>query len=112
VRSAARFDALRVSLPVGDKVWDVIVGDLGVVSALQRWARPWPARPGAIDVLINNAGVHAFSQQVTGDGLPLMVAVNYVAPFVLTRALLPKFAPEPGPASSTLPPTRTGECRR
>ena len=95
VRSAARFDALRASLPVGDKV-DVVVGDLGVVNGVAAVGAALAARSGPINVLINNAGVHAFSQQVTGDGLPLMVAVNYVAPFVLTHALLPKLRQSQG----------------
>jgi NAD(P)-dependent dehydrogenase (short-subunit alcohol dehydrogenase family) len=43
-----------------------------------------------IDVLINDSGLHAFSRRVTTGGLPVMVAVNHVAPFVLTHALLPK----------------------
>jgi NAD(P)-dependent dehydrogenase (short-subunit alcohol dehydrogenase family) len=40
-----------------------------------------------IDVLVNNAGVHAFSQRITPDGLSEMIAVNYLAPWVLTEAL-------------------------
>jgi NAD(P)-dependent dehydrogenase (short-subunit alcohol dehydrogenase family) len=40
-----------------------------------------------IDVLINNAGVHAFSQRITPDGFSEMTAVNYLAPWVLTNTL-------------------------
>jgi NAD(P)-dependent dehydrogenase (short-subunit alcohol dehydrogenase family) len=43
-----------------------------------------------IDVLINNAGVHAFSQRITPDGFSEMTAVNYLAPWVLTTTLLDK----------------------
>jgi NAD(P)-dependent dehydrogenase (short-subunit alcohol dehydrogenase family) len=43
-----------------------------------------------IDVLINNAGVHAFSQRVTPDGFSEMNAVNYLAPWVLTNTLRDK----------------------
>ena len=32
-----------------------------------------------INVLINNAGVHAFSQRITPDGVSEMAAVNYLA---------------------------------
>ncbi len=41
----------------------------------------------AIDVLINNAGLHAFSQRVTGDGFAEMTSVNYLAPWLLTRIM-------------------------
>jgi NAD(P)-dependent dehydrogenase (short-subunit alcohol dehydrogenase family) len=40
-----------------------------------------------IDALINNAGLHAFEQRVTGDGFAEMVAVNYLAPWLLTDIL-------------------------
>jgi NAD(P)-dependent dehydrogenase (short-subunit alcohol dehydrogenase family) len=40
--------------------------------------------------LINNAGVHAFSQRVTPEGFAEMVAVNYLAPWVLTNTLRDK----------------------
>ncbi|WP_342248958.1 SDR family NAD(P)-dependent oxidoreductase [Sphingomonas sp. OTU376] len=40
-----------------------------------------------IDVLINNAGIHAFSPRTTADGDDEMMAVNYLAPWLLTRTL-------------------------
>jgi len=50
------------------------------------------ARPD-LDVLINNAGVGAgapgASRELSADGHELRLAVNYLAPVVLTRALLP-----------------------
>jgi NAD(P)-dependent dehydrogenase (short-subunit alcohol dehydrogenase family) len=64
--------------------------DLADVADVARVGRELVENVPRIDVLINNAGLHAFSQRVTADGLPVMVAVNHVAPFVLTRALLPK----------------------
>lgn len=50
------------------------------------------ARPD-LDVLINNAGVGAGApgagRELSADGHELRLAVNYLAPVVLTRALLP-----------------------
>jgi NAD(P)-dependent dehydrogenase (short-subunit alcohol dehydrogenase family) len=43
-----------------------------------------------IDVLINNAGAHAFSQRITPNGFSEMIAVNYLAPWVLTNTLRDK----------------------
>ena len=41
-------------------------------------------------VLINNAGVVNLTRQETADGLEMMFAVNYLAPFLLTNLLLEK----------------------
>ena len=64
--------------------------DLADLDDVARVGRELAARLPRVDVLVNNAGVHAFSQRVTVDGLPIMVAVNHVAPFVLTQLLLPR----------------------
>jgi len=42
-----------------------------------------------IDVLLNNAGIHAFKPRVTTEGFPEMIAVNYLAPWLLTHVLKP-----------------------
>ncbi len=41
-----------------------------------------------IDVLVNNAGLHGFEQRVTSEGFAEMIAVNYLAPWLLTHTLL------------------------
>src|SRR6185503_14454364 len=43
-----------------------------------------------LDVLVNNAGIWVKERQVSKDGHELHFAVNYLAGFLLTRALLPK----------------------
>ena len=43
----------------------------------------------SIDVLINNAGVFKMSNPLTRDGFDARFIVNVVAPYVLTKALLP-----------------------
>jgi NAD(P)-dependent dehydrogenase (short-subunit alcohol dehydrogenase family) len=40
-----------------------------------------------IDVLVNSAGIQLTEQQTTSEGLPEMVAVNYLAPWLLTQLL-------------------------
>ena len=42
-----------------------------------------------LDVLVNNAGVWLPDRQVSADGHEMQFAVNYLAGFLLTRALLP-----------------------
>jgi NAD(P)-dependent dehydrogenase (short-subunit alcohol dehydrogenase family) len=43
-----------------------------------------------LDVLINNAGLVVAKRQLTADGLELTIAVNHLAPFLLTNLLRPK----------------------
>jgi NAD(P)-dependent dehydrogenase (short-subunit alcohol dehydrogenase family) len=68
---------------------DVFLVDLTRVNDVRRVGKEIAERYENIDVLINNAGVHAFEQRITQDGYPEMVAVNYLAPWILTRELLP-----------------------
>ncbi|MBV9290198.1 MAG: SDR family NAD(P)-dependent oxidoreductase [Hyphomicrobiales bacterium] len=48
-------------------------------------------RQGAdhLDVLVNNAGIGFGERELSADGFELRFAVNYLAPFLLTRLLLP-----------------------
>ncbi|MFF1304817.1 SDR family NAD(P)-dependent oxidoreductase [Streptomyces sp. NPDC058307] len=69
------------------------VADLASLAQVRELgARVAEAHPG-LDVLINNAGVGAGSpgsgREVSADGHELRLAVNYLAPVTLTRALLP-----------------------
>ena len=48
----------------------------------------------SIDVLINNAGVFKMSNPLTHDGYDARFIVNVVAPYVLTKELLPLLGPE------------------
>ncbi|GAA4819329.1 oxidoreductase [Nocardioides caeni] len=47
---------------------------------------------GAIDLLVNNAGVMGTSYSRTADGLELQMATNHFGPFLLTGLLLPQLA--------------------
>jgi len=69
---------------------DSFTADLTRMGDVRRAASDIAATYEGIDVLINNAGVHAFSQRITRDGFSEMVAVNYLAPWLLTTGLLGK----------------------
>jgi len=47
---------------------------------------------GRIDVLVNNAGLVVGDRQLTPDGYEHTIAVNHLAPFLLTNLLLPALA--------------------
>jgi NAD(P)-dependent dehydrogenase (short-subunit alcohol dehydrogenase family) len=65
----------------GTKV-DIYYGDFGDLASVAALGREIASRHRRIDVLINNAGIHAFKSRVTKDGYPEMVAVNYLGPWL------------------------------
>jgi NAD(P)-dependent dehydrogenase (short-subunit alcohol dehydrogenase family) len=88
-RSQQKADALRREIEAvapGTAV-DVFAADLSLLADVQRVGQQIAAHYTNIDVLINNAGLHAFSQRITPEGLSESIAVNYVAPWVLTDVL-------------------------
>src|ERR1700731_2257621 len=62
-------------------------GDFADLASVAALGREIVARHPRIDALINNAGLHAFRPRVTADGYSEMVAVNYLAPWLLTNIL-------------------------
>lgn len=85
-RSAAKADATR-ALVAAETPFDIFLADLTSMAEVRRVGTEIAAKYPRIDVLINNVGIHGFTQRVTVDGYPEMVAVNYFAPWLLTRAL-------------------------
>jgi len=67
---------------------EVIAGDLSLTEDVRRVATEFQNRFDRLDVLINNAGVDVGRRVTTDDGFELTFAVNYLAPFLLTKALL------------------------
>ncbi len=49
-----------------------------------------------LDVLVNNAGVYANRRTITRDGHELTLAVNFLAPFLLTSLLHPRLSERAG----------------
>src|SRR5215475_12163478 len=68
--------------------------NLASVDDVRRLAGDLNAEFDHIDVLINNAGIgtgpERAPREVSADGFELRFAVNYLAPFVLTRLVLEK----------------------
>ena len=48
-----------------------------------------------LDILVNNAGLINLSRKLSGDGYELTLAVNHLAPFLLTERLLPALRAAP-----------------
>jgi NAD(P)-dependent dehydrogenase (short-subunit alcohol dehydrogenase family) len=88
-RSQTRADAtvamIEAAAP-GTRV-HVHYGDFADLASVAALGREIVAHHPRIDALINNAGLHAFKPRVTADGYSEMVAVNYLAPWLLTNIL-------------------------
>jgi NAD(P)-dependent dehydrogenase (short-subunit alcohol dehydrogenase family) len=98
-RSSDKADDLRreIELVAPGTPVDVFLADLSLLADVRHVGQQIDAHYPGIDVLINNAGVHAFSQRVTQEGFAEMTAVNYLAPWVLTDVLRDKLT-RSGPA--------------
>jgi len=68
---------------------DYVLADFTSLAAVAQAGADIAARYPQINVLINNAGIHAFEQRVTTDGFSEMVSTNYLAPWLLTHYLRP-----------------------
>ncbi len=71
--------------------------DLSSQAQVRRLSQEILARHAHIDVLINNAGFMGYPERrLTEDGIESTLAVNHLAPFLLTNLLLPalKAAPQ------------------
>jgi NAD(P)-dependent dehydrogenase (short-subunit alcohol dehydrogenase family) len=63
--------------------------DHATVAANLALAEGLRSRLGRLDILVNNVGGLVPSRVTTGDGYELTLALNFMAPFVLTGSLLP-----------------------
>lgn len=65
------------------------VADLSNMEEVKGLAKAISESTERLDVLINNAGIAVNRREETVDGFELVFAVNYLAPFLLTKELLP-----------------------
>ncbi len=67
-----------------------LVADLSRLSEVRKLGAQVRERVGSLDVLLNNAGVFVKGpRRLSHDGYELTLAVNHLAPFLLTREVLP-----------------------
>ncbi|MDP8952995.1 MAG: SDR family oxidoreductase [Actinomycetota bacterium] len=62
--------------------------DLAVQAEVRRLAEEFEASHDRLDVLVNNAGLILSERTETPDGIETTLAVNHLAPFLLTNLLL------------------------
>ncbi len=79
--------AARVAAEVGAA--GTLIADLSELAQVRRAAAEFRAREDRLDVLVNNAGAMFTRREETRDGIEKTWALNHLAPFLLTRELLP-----------------------
>ncbi|MCP3420696.1 oxidoreductase [Nocardioides pinisoli] len=85
----AAADAIAAEVP--GATTDALVVDLADLGSV-RVAGEAAARFGALDLLVNNAGIMAPPLRRTADGLESQMATNHFGPFLLTGLLLEQLA--------------------
>lgn len=92
-RDAARGESLIRAIEDDGGKADYYQADLSSMRGVRRLAEAVGKKHPLIQLLINNAGIgyglRGTSREISADGYELRLAVNYLAPFMLTRLLLP-----------------------
>lgn len=65
------------------------IADFSDLSAVKQLAEQIKNEVPSLDILINNAGIFKTAAAKTKDGLDIRMAVNYLAPYILTENILP-----------------------
>ena len=101
-RSAQAEAAIRAEAADGARV-DFLRANLSLMSETKQLADAIKGLTDRLDVLINNAGGVRDQRYVTSEGTEETFSANHLAPFLLTRELLPLLeavAAENGPGSA------------
>jgi len=98
--------------PSHDDVVDLHVADLGVQDEVFRLGETLRTEYDRLDVLVNNAGLYLSEREQTPDGVEKTLAVNHLAPFLLTHLLLPLLKETAGRAGEARVVTVSSEAHR
>jgi NAD(P)-dependent dehydrogenase (short-subunit alcohol dehydrogenase family) len=85
-RSEAAVEEIRRAS--GSEKVSYMLADLAVQAEIRKLAEEFKERYDRLDVLVNNAGLIQSRRTETPDGIELTLAVNHLAPFLLTNLLL------------------------
>ncbi|MFK7806024.1 MAG: SDR family NAD(P)-dependent oxidoreductase [Anaerolineae bacterium] len=87
-RNPAKLARVANSLSNSGQI-ETYVADLSSFSDVKALADKVAKQHASLDVLINNAGVFKVAETITPDGLDVRFVVNTIAPYLLTKLLLP-----------------------
>ncbi len=78
---------LKAACPAADVI--PLTADFADLSQVRQLAANISAATPVLDMLVNNAGCWTASRSLTRDGFETQFGVNHLAPFLLTRLVLP-----------------------
>jgi retinol dehydrogenase 12 len=89
-RSRRRCEATAgaVRRQTGNPSVEPLVADLSAQAEVRRLAREFRERHDRLEVLVNNAGALFARRRESADGVEMTMALNHLAPFLLTGLLL------------------------
>lgn len=89
-RDAGRCEAARRSIEaaVPTASLETMLCDLSSQADVRRFSREFLEAHDRLDVLFNNAGIVPTERMVTVDGVEWQLAVNHLAPFLMTHLLM------------------------
>jgi retinol dehydrogenase 12 len=88
-RDAQRGAAVRDELAdTATNTPDLVIADLSSQQQIRDVAKDVQRRYDHLDVLVNNAGAVFARRELSADGIEMTLAVNHLAPFLLTNLLL------------------------
>jgi retinol dehydrogenase 14 len=87
-RAAGEAARSEIVAATGNQNIEVLVADLAEQAEVRRLADEVQAKHSRLDVLINNAGAFFLNRTVTPDNIEATIAINHLASFILTNALL------------------------
>jgi NAD(P)-dependent dehydrogenase (short-subunit alcohol dehydrogenase family) len=79
--------SIKAAIPAANISLELL--DLASLESVAAFAKIIKSTYGALDLLINNAGIMAIPRQTTVDGNEMQLATNYLGHFALTAHLLP-----------------------
>ena len=82
-------DARAAISRAGSREPDLVIADFASLKAVHDAANRILDRHPQIHILVNNAGLFAPQRELTVDGYEMTIAINHLAPFLLTNTLLP-----------------------
>jgi NAD(P)-dependent dehydrogenase (short-subunit alcohol dehydrogenase family) len=89
-RDATKCEDARASIEnaVPGASLETMVCDLSAQADIRRFASEFEAGHDRLDVLFNNAGCVLAERRTTADGIEWQLAVNHLAPFLMTHLLM------------------------
>lgn len=87
-KQKAKSTLVEIQKITGSTDIEFIIADLSSKAKIRSTAKLLEERFEHIDVLINNAGLVSTKRKFSVDGIELTLAINHLAPFLLTKLLL------------------------